>query len=74
MSLSGKVAAHERAFRLLLRLYPSAFRRDYGDEMTELFLWRLGRPGRGGRGRLRLWAVALADVAVTAAAEWTSGD
>lgn len=64
---------HERLFRLLLRLYPSGFRAEYGEEMTALFRRRLaraaGRPGVTGVGSVvRLWWRVLLDGLVTAAA------
>ena len=36
-------------YRLLLRLYPSGFRREYGDEMMALFEARAARSGGAGR-------------------------
>lgn len=35
-----------RTYRLLLRLYPAGFRREYGDEMTALFAERAASGGR----------------------------
>lgn len=65
-----------RLFRLLLRLYPSPFRDEYGEEMTEFFLQRLGR-ARAHRARpalaaAHLWARTVVDVVRTAAAERVS--
>jgi predicted permease len=71
---------HSAIFRLLLRLYPSAFRAAYGDEMTSYFLSRLARArGRGRLSASREWLRGLLDVARTALAErrsvrrWESG-
>lgn len=58
-----------RFYRALLRLYPSGFRREFGDEMLELFERRLAAAGPLGRAALLL--EALADVATHAlAAHW----
>ena len=58
---------HRRAFRWLLRLYPAWFRRAYGDEMTLLFLERLGR-AEGWGAHIALWGRTLKDAAANAAA------
>lgn len=58
--MSRPGAHHERLFRLLLRLYPAAFRRAHGDEMVELFCVRLARCA-GPRERLALWLRVLGD-------------
>jgi hypothetical protein len=60
------MGAHERFFRMLLRLYPRGFREAYGEEMAALFRRRLDRSG--GAGRVRLWWRTVADAAVTAVA------
>jgi predicted permease len=52
----------ERLYRILLRLYPPAFRRRYGWQMLEDFR-ELRRERRG-------WLVALVDVLRTAPREW----
>ncbi len=51
-----------RFYRLLLRLYPAAFRAEYGDDMQALFAE--GRRAAAGRraGLLALWIEAVADV------------
>jgi putative ABC transport system permease protein len=54
-------------FRRLLRLYPAWFREAYGEEMTHLFMTRLGRV-RGTGARLALWWRTLRDTAWNAAA------
>lgn len=73
--------ASARAFRLLLRAYPAAFRAAYGREMEQLFRdqWRDRRCGRrvGGacgdaqetaRGTVGFWAAVLWDVVRSAPA------
>ena len=58
----------ERAFRLLLRLYPLAFRDRFEEEMVEFYRARRGeqRHRYGARGPVRLWLHLLADVVVNA--------
>ena len=51
-------------YRLLLRLYPSSFRHEYGDEMTRLFNERRSGGSRGSR--VSLWAEAIGDALTTA--------
>ena len=51
-------------YRLLLLLYPSSFRHEYGEEMARLFAERRRRVSLGGR--LGLWREALADALTTA--------
>ena len=65
---------HERAFRLLLRLLPSSVRDVHGEEMVEIFRWRLSRcrtpAGDSDRRRIvRLWWSTLVDLVATAAGE-----
>ncbi len=50
----------ERAYRLLLRLYPAQFRRTHGDEAFQLFRDRL-RDETGFVRRVRLWLDLLGD-------------
>ena len=57
------MSAAERAYRLLLRAYPAAFRAAYGREMTQLFNDRR-RDASSARGQF--WAAMLADVARSA--------
>jgi putative ABC transport system permease protein len=60
----------ERLFRALLLLFPSHFRRSYGDEMVALFLERLDRArSRGARATLGLWSRTVVDLVATATAE-----
>jgi predicted permease len=49
------------AYRALLHLYPSSFRREYGAELVAEFARR--RRDRSGTGLLALWISAIADVA-----------
>ena len=51
---------HERAYRILLRLYPAQFRRSHGDEALQLFRDRL-REETGFLRRVRLWLDLLTD-------------
>ncbi len=55
----------ERAYRLLLALYPAAFRDELGDAMVEFFRDRLrhARARHGLRGVLALWLRVLGDTA-----------
>lgn len=60
----------ERLYRALLRLYPPAFRRGFGDEMTELMRDRLRAAKRAGGGATwRLWLRVAVDLAISAPAE-----
>ncbi|MEX2660986.1 MAG: ABC transporter permease [Vicinamibacterales bacterium] len=54
-----------RLYRLLLRLYPTSFRHEYGEEMIRLFDERRRRAA-GGVDRLGLWLESLRDALVTA--------
>ncbi len=67
---------HERAYRGLLRLYPSEFRARFGDEMVVLFGDLLGDARRtGSTARLGLlWLRILGDLAVTAPSEHARKD
>lgn len=62
----------ERIFAYLLRLYPRAFREEYGGAMLQVFEDRLGKEPRFG-GRVRLWAELLMDVARSAPREHFRG-
>lgn len=55
-------------YRLLLRVYPRAFRRDYGAEMTQAFcdLARDAQLTHGAAGLLRVWLCVIPDVAQSA--------
>ncbi len=58
---------HERAFRALLRVYPTWFRDAHGEEMALLFMERVKR-AKGPGARARLWWRVLVDAGETAAA------
>jgi predicted permease len=53
-------------YRLLLHLYPSSFRGEYGDEMSAIFALELGRTD-GMAGRCRVWLSAVAEIVFNAA-------
>lgn len=55
---------HERAYRLLLRLYAASFRDEFGDAMVEFFRDRLAaaRASRHASTMARVWVRALGDV------------
>lgn len=62
----------ERIYRLGLRLYPAAFRREFGHEML-LDFDEGGRDAwceRGWRGVLAFWGRMSVDLAVTVALQW----
>ena len=52
-------------YRLLLHLYPSSYRAEYGDEMTAIFAQELQRSS--GAARLGIWMSAVADAISNAA-------
>ncbi|HSA55038.1 MAG TPA: ABC transporter permease [Gemmatimonadaceae bacterium] len=56
--------AHERVYRLLLRLHARSFRDEFGDAMVEFFRDRLAaaRTTGGQRALLRLWGRSLGDL------------
>jgi len=58
----------EKMYRLLLRLYPSRFRGQYGEEAMQVFRDRL-RDERGAWKRARLWMDVLRDLATSAPRE-----
>lgn len=65
------MSRHERAFRRLVHLYPTAFRAEYEDQLVGLFADQL-RDSRisGGTGAVaRLWAQVLTDLIATAPQE-----
>ena len=53
-------------YRLLLHLYPSSFRAEYGNEMSAIFALELGRFS-GAAGRCRLWLSAVVEIVFNAA-------
>jgi predicted permease len=62
----------ERVYSALMRLYPSEFRRQYGEDMLDYFRDRLRDERARGRTTGRFWARALCDLAITAAHEHLS--
>jgi len=59
-----------RLYRLLLHLYPSSYRADYGDEMCADFEQEL-RLSSGALAKMWLWLAAIVDVVSNAAAvQW----
>ena len=64
----GSTAPGARAFRLLLGLYPAAFRDEYGRELALVFADRY-RDARGGWARADLWLEAAAGVLADAPRE-----
>ena len=56
-----------KLYRLLLHLYPSSYRAEYGDEMSAIFARELRRSG-GSLVRCGLWLAALIEVFSNAAA------
>jgi len=59
----------EKIYALLLRLYPSRFRAEYGEEALQLFRDR-ARDERGFFPTLRLWLDLLADLAISVPSEY----
>src|SRR5262245_33789860 len=60
----------ERWFRRLIRLFPSDFRGDFGDDMTATFRDQHQEAARGGmRALMRLWWDTLAGIVTTAPRE-----
>jgi len=63
-------SAADRAYRLLLRLYPRAFRERFGGDMTDFFHdRRIAARQQGTLGVARVWMSAIADVFRVAALE-----
>jgi len=59
----------EKIYALLLRLFPSRFRKEYGEESLQLFRDR-ARDERGFTPCLRLWFDLLADLAISVPREY----
>jgi hypothetical protein len=59
----------EKIYTLLLRLFPSHFRKEYGDDALQLFRDR-ARDEKGITPRLRLWFDLLADLAISVPREY----
>lgn len=68
---TGGTGAPHHIYRALLLAYPHAFRSEFGDEMTQVFIAAYRDVVRqGGAGMLLLfWCVMLMDLVVTATAE-----
>jgi predicted permease len=58
----------QAAYRALLKIYPAAFREEYGDQMSLMFADQLGEAHRTGR-RAALWARAILDACFVAPRE-----
>ena len=68
----GERSVDARVYRAALRLCPTAFRREYADEMTRDFAdARDEAAGAGGRAVWRLRLLMAFDLARTAAVQWT---
>jgi predicted permease len=59
----------DRAYRLMLRLLPRPFRREFGDDMARLFDERRREAGRSWAGVGALWARAASDILAHSLAE-----
>jgi len=61
----------ERVHRVLLKVYPVDFRREYGPQMEQAFrdLYREARERGGWRGIAQLWTLTISDLARTAIAQ-----
>jgi hypothetical protein len=59
----------EKIYALLLRLFPSHFRKDYGEDALQLFRDR-ARDEKGFTPRLRLWFDLLADLVISVPREY----
>ncbi|HEX6480521.1 MAG TPA: DUF1835 domain-containing protein [Ktedonobacteraceae bacterium] len=68
------LALSERLYRRLLLVYPARFRRQFGSQMTQLFLdcCRAAYEKSGAWGVVRLWLPTLADLITNAIAEHIS--
>jgi hypothetical protein len=67
MTSQGKKRSRsERAYALMLSIYPHEFRREYGREMTLIFADRFRAEGCGRGALLRVWGEALLDLARSA--------
>jgi predicted permease len=60
----------ERVYRLLLRLYPEAFRRRFGGSMVEAFHARRDATLRAGGGATRFWSQILRDLLRSLPGAW----
>ncbi|MBW3555165.1 MAG: DUF2723 domain-containing protein [Gemmatimonadetes bacterium] len=68
--MSRRGGPGERAYGALLRLYPAAFREEFGEEMVAVYRRQRREDRRAGAaGLLRLWAGLLADLVPAATRE-----
>jgi len=67
---------HVRAYRALLHLYPRRFRAEYTEEMCRVFAQQLhyARVTEGWPGVLRVWALSLVDLVITAPSQHVEDD
>ncbi len=70
------MSTHERIYRRLLRLYPTAFRARYAEPMAQLFADQLrdGREAGAPAGSLRLWARTVGDLITSALSQHLERD
>src|ERR1700693_1359423 len=59
----------DRAFRLLIRVFPSEFRGDYGREMEQVFEAQRRESRKDKGGAMRLWWETIAGIFTTAPRE-----
>ena len=70
--MTGRRSVFERAYRLSLGLYPSAFRHRFGDEMRDFARLRMNAARRAGAARWARELVGLySDVVVGATRQWS---
>ena len=69
--MTARPEGAERVYRGLLSLYPTDFRRRFGEDMVQLFHDRLrdARSGQAAGGAVVAWTALLADAVVTASLE-----
>ena len=74
-ALRRLIRASDWLYRLLLRIYPRAFRERYGDEMAQVFgeSCRVACQQRGAGGLIGLWAGTLLDLLISASREHLEG-
>src|SRR5438309_1955645 len=56
--------------RLLVRVYPRAFRERYAPAMLAFAMERFAEAAHRGESRVRVWTRTVADLAASAALEW----
>lgn len=62
----------ERLYAALLRLYPPAFRAEYGSHMLQTFREWYGRERCGTAGAVRFWGAVLSDLVQSLPREWAA--